>query len=176
MPTTSSAPEQVDINDHRKQHNEFEKGFAAGNKRVYRVANQTPLDSLRRRGSIDEPQFQAGVEMAKFFHVAGIMRMSRSKFEYQSPSTDTRLTGSEAQSYARERLKQCITAMGRVGSVIALDVCCYEYTVKDCSKQKGFDEKYAMERLREALDDYAVALGLKRPDDLSFGRPPKKGG
>lgn len=170
---TITKPEK--LSEFAKQHLETEEGFAEpkSTKRLLRVTNQTPIDFLFKRNSIDQEQWQAGNEMAKFFYLAGLQKLKASDMSKPFISQSKGSSGgnmTDGQMYARRNLKGCIKAMGRMGAGIALDICCYEYSVKDVAKKLRKDERYVMERLREALDDYAVEIGIKSQQDITFAK------
>ena len=148
-------------NKWQSQHHEYEISNARSKRRLYRVTNQTPLDYLYKRKSIDDSQYQAGNEIFKFFQIANIQKLKAVDYSRNKNYGTTKNDLTSSQIHARKKLKEAIQTLGRIGSKIALDVCCYENTVKDVSIKISKNEKYVMERLREALDDYAIFMGIK---------------
>lgn len=163
------------LSEFAKQHLEVEEGFVEpkSTKKLLRVTNQTPIDFLFKRNSLDQQQWQAANEMAKFFYLAGIQKLKASDMSKPFINHTKGTSGNiitDGQMYARKNLKACIRAMGRMGAGVALDICCYEYSVKDVAKKLNKDERYIMERLREALDDYAVEIGFKQQQEITFAK------
>ncbi len=160
-------PEAVDPGPpERAQHHVIvaeETGIRAGEVR-FKNATATPLDAYFHRGLIERHQWQGGDILRTNFELAG---MSQGVTGSLQPSYGGEKDFTYAQLRARSEVNGAIQRLGRVGSAVALNVCCYGYTVSAVDKGYGWRRGYAMIRLREALDELAYMTGAaRREEDL----------
>lgn len=141
-------------------------------KRRSRVLTQTPMDYYLHRGIITPREHEAGEMFWAHYRAAGFMRPSVPSYESIIMSSASSggsgfLCGSEKQQYAMQRWRKAHTSIqGEAGRVLAVNVCCWGYQLKEVLSQTGtltftgYTGANAMPRLREALHDLAKHYGL----------------
>lgn len=153
---TERKPIDLDEPRFRDQHIEIAEMPVIG--RVVRNASNCPLDTYEKRGYIDGRQHEAGTLFARDYRV---IAASEGVVDYQRLPANTNMP--EFTAIAAERWRNACQHIGKIGSSLAVWVCCEDKTVNDWAHSQGKDRKYGTERFRECLDDLADFYGVPKP-------------
>ena len=128
---------------------------------VRRVYDQDPLERLFRRGVVDDRQHAAGMRFASDWRGAGIPQKVTSAYS-DTPRTRpefSAMASTEAQVYARQRLRGAREAIGPYLDGIVLDVLIDERDLLDTGR-KHFGRRDGPQARASATDVFKIALDM----------------
>lgn len=123
-----------------------------------RNAANCPLDLYEAKKVITGRQHEAGSLFARDFRA---IDQSPGVMNYLKVPANTNLP--EFTAISVERWRHACEKLGRVGLSLAMWVVCFDGSCQAWAHNQGVDRKYAIERLRECLDDLADFYGVPRP-------------
>ena len=126
-----------------------------------RVYDQDPLERLFRRGVVDDRQYAAGLRFASDWHGAGIAQKVTSAYS-DAPRTQrefSAMASTEAQIYARQRVRSARAALGPYLEGIALDILIDEWDLLDTGR-KHFGRRDGPQARASATDVFKIALDM----------------
>lgn len=121
-------------------------------------ASQLPLEIYHNRGIINYIEYLAGNKLYRDFFISA-----------QTPGLTINLDPirggernfTQAQLDARERWRQAMKSVsGAIGQLMALNVCCYGYWLKEIPYLHYKTSQQAMARFHEAMEDLIVHYKL----------------
>jgi hypothetical protein len=115
-----------------------------------RNITQTPLDWYLARNYITQEQWQAGNRMYCSFVQASFTQVTVTDFMRVSQKNKPR-NFSDTQIAAREQFYKALHHLETEGQQLVLSVCCFS----EWPYNQGFPRKYAIARLRSALQELA---------------------
>lgn len=138
-------------------------GLKAGEVRLFNRTH-SPLDAYLHRkllgeGNIAKARFNAGDTFRNYFERSGASPHVVSTLERVSGGEKE---WNEGQLRAREGFKRAVQAIGKLSSVVAIDVCCMGISVTDVERRMGWRKDSGMQMLCMALDELAEHFGLIR--------------
>lgn len=138
-----------------------EKAGKHGGKRK-RNTIQVPLDFYYRKNSINYRQYSAGVRLYQLFLRAGmIQRITPSYNVVGSRTTKDAHQRTDRQYAALSKWREALDAIaGDNGKVIAVNVCCYGFLLKDINLPYYSESYLLTPRFKEVLDDLAEFFGI----------------
>lgn len=126
--------------------------------RHIRNAANCPLDLYEAKKVINPRQYEAGCLFARDFRAIdqspGVMNYDKMPANSNMP---------EFTAISAERWRQASQTLGRMGLSLAMWVICFDNSCQAWAHNHHKDRKYAIERLRECLDDLADYYGVPKP-------------
>lgn len=124
---------------------------------VYQDFGCSILSQYLKRGTIDDRQFEGGVLFAQDYrHVEG-RSSGVSSYGERMPANSN---FPEFVAISVERWRCAAASLNERGCSLAMWVACHDGSAHAWAHHKGVDRKYAIERLREVLDDLARFYGV----------------
>lgn len=130
-----------------------------------RIVVQVPLQYyVNATKSITRAQFKAGHRFYCDWRAAGFEFRSSPSMDVVKipPRADKAMSNSQQEALDSFRAA-CNAIQGENGRILAQNVCCYGFLVKDVLLPYSQDTRYLMPRLKEALDDLAKFYGFTVP-------------
>lgn len=126
-----------------------------GTKTLRNVSTE-PLEYYKRRSTLTAQQFKAGATLRSSFRTAGILKMSSNVFEPSSHGgADDNWRFGERQANALRVYMQAMKSASRVSRIFLRRCCCLGEWAGKVAVELGLEERYGVDRLREALEDLA---------------------
>ncbi len=120
-----------------------------------RNITQAPLDWYLAHDHITEPQWKAGDRIYRSFVYAGIPHATITDFTQVARSNKPH-SFTDKQIAARERLYGALDQLESEGQHLVIRVCCFG----EWPHAQGLPKRYAVQRLRSALDELAIYFGF----------------
>jgi hypothetical protein len=130
-----------------------------------RNITQMPMDWYAAHKHITKTQWQAGNKVYEDFIYSGRYHLTVSCFT-KTTSNSPPFHYSEQQLYARKRFYKALDQLEQEGQRLVVNICC----LGEWAHQQGMSRKYAITRLRSALDELAHYFGM---NDESGGQDEK---
>ena len=119
---------------------------------------ECPLTYYFNREWIDNHQYDAGMKFRDVFEAASISNKAIDFDAVFGVAQKRDLTPRQAEAF--HELRRLMRSTSKVGRALLFAVCAEGRSAKEFEKAAGWRDRYGIERLREALDDIAEALGL----------------
>jgi hypothetical protein len=116
---------------------------------------QTPLDWYFAHSHITQAQWKAGNRIYDDFIYSGRYHMTMSSFT-KTGRTNAPFNYSDRQLMARKRFYNALDRLEKEGENLIVQVCCYGQR----PHEQDFSARYAIARLRSALEELAYHYGI----------------
>jgi hypothetical protein len=117
-------------------------------------APQVPLDHYVRSRVIQTEEYRAGNRLFRDFYLSGQNSILTANLNpIRSDHQKAYLPATELQREALNNWRKALSSIhGKIGQLMALNVCCYGYWLNDI-KYMHYNERTSTPRFREALND-----------------------
>ena len=134
------------------------KSAKTGRATIATNVRECPLTYYYHRDWIDAEQYNAGMKFRDVFEAASISNKAIDFDAVFGVAQKRDLTPRQAEAF--HELRRLMRSTSKVGRALLFAVCAEGRSAKEFEKAAGWRDRYGIERLREALDDIAEALGL----------------
>ena len=134
------------------------KSARTGKATIATNVRECPLTYYHHRRWLDDEQYYAGMKFRDIYEAASISNKAIDWDAQFGPTEKRDLPPKQAEAF--HELRRLSRSTSKVGRALLFAVCAEGRSAKEFEKAAGWRDRYGIERLREALDDIAEALGL----------------
>lgn len=120
-------------------------------------AMQLPMDFYYKRRLITKLEYINASKLYRDFYISGqTTKLTCNLDAIRSDDQKAYLPATQTQREALDNWRSAISSIhGKIGQLMALNVCCYGYWLKDINYMP-YNQKQSLPRFREALEDLRI--------------------